>query len=395
MNSGLSQGTESEVASKPPRLYYIDWLRVLAMLSIFFYHNDRFFNYHDWHMKNAVTSLWSSIHTSFFDQWMMPLFFILSGAAIFYSLRRRNAGDFIKERFLRILVPLIMVGYFLTAPPEIYLDRLSHSRFSGTFFKFYPHYFNGFDMFGGNFAWHGVHLWYLLYLFVFSLMLFPLFLSRKEAGKSLVSRLATLFEKPWTFLLLFLPLAAIDIIIDAVGLGFSRATGGWSFLSYVLFLIYGYLIFSNMVIQEIIRKYSSVALIVAVVLSFYGLVMQFVVKWPISFGTPYYISVMLVRALRSFCWIVAILGFGSRFLNFNNTFLGYANEAVLPFYILHQTIIMIIGFYVIQSDMSIAAKYWIITPVSFVAIMSIYELLIRRTNVVRFLFGMRMVKHKG
>lgn len=395
MDKDLSQGLRVDLTTKPVRLFYIDWIRVLAMLSIFFYHNDRFFNNYDWHIKNDVTSIWSSIHTSFFDQWMMPLFFILSGAAIFFSLRRRNAGGFIKERCLRILVPLIIVGYFLTAPPEIYLDRLSHSQFSGSFFKFYPHYFDGFDMFGGNFAWHGVHLWYLLYLFIFSLILFPLFLSWKERGKSLISRLATLFEKPWAFLLLFLPLAAVDIIIDALGLGFSRLTGGWSFLSYVLFLIYGYLIFSNTLIQEIIRKYSSVALIVAVVLSFYSLVMQLVVKWPLSFGTPYYISVMLVRTLRSLCWIVAILGFGSRFLNFNNKLLGYANEAVLPFYILHQTIILIIGFYVIQSDMSIAAKYWIITPVSFVAIMSIYELLIRRTNVFRFLFGMRMVKHKG
>ena len=126
------------------------------------------------------------------------------------------------------------------------------------------------------------------------------------------------------------------------------------------------------------------------VLAIYGLVMQFVVKIPVSFGTPYYMSVVLVRALRAWCWLIAILGFGSRFLNFNNRFLGYANEAVLPFYILHQPIILAIGFFVVQWTMGIPLKYLIISTSSFAAIMAIYDLLVRRFNVLRFLFGMRL-----
>jgi hypothetical protein len=97
-------------------------------------------------------------------------------------------------------------------------------------------------------------------------------------------------------------------------------------------------------------------------------------------------------SLRSVCWIVAILGFGSRVLNFNNRFLGYANEAVLPFYILHQTVMLIIGFYVVQWNIGIWPKYLTISVTSFIAIMLIYELLIRRINVFRFLFGMRLKK---
>ena len=68
MNSGLSKGAESNVVSEPVRLYYVDWLRVLAMLSIFFYHSDRFFDFMDWHVKNSVTSLASSIHIEVFNQ---------------------------------------------------------------------------------------------------------------------------------------------------------------------------------------------------------------------------------------------------------------------------------------------------------------------------------------
>ena len=76
------------------RLYYIDWLRVLAMISIFFFHADRFFDDFDWHVKNPDHNLISTLHVAFFSQWMMPLFFILSGAAVFYSLKFRSGAYF-------------------------------------------------------------------------------------------------------------------------------------------------------------------------------------------------------------------------------------------------------------------------------------------------------------
>ena len=128
----------------------------------------------------------------------------------------------------------------------------------------------------------------------------------------------------------------------------------------------------------------------AIVLTIGGLVLQFAVRLPDNATT--WVGISVLRGLRAWCWIIAILGFGSRFLNFDNRFLGYATEAVLPFYILHQTVILIIGFFVVQWSMGIAPKYFIIASTSFVAIMAIYELLVRRINVLRFLFGMRLKK---
>ncbi|MFC2052189.1 acyltransferase family protein [Chloroflexota bacterium] len=396
MNSAPSQVAESNVATKPARLYYLDWLRVLAMFSIFFFHSDRFFDFDGWHVKNAATSLASTIHIQFFNQWMMPLFFILSGAAVYYSLRSRTGGGFIKERSLRILIPWIFIGIFVIAPPQVYLERLIHGEFSGTFFQFYyPHYFDGIYAFGGNFAIVPMHLWYLVLLFLFSLIALPLFLPSKNTGKSLTSRLATSFEKPWALLLLFVPLAAVAILADVVGLGFTRQMGSWDMLSYLMFFIYGYLIVSNTKILEVIRRYSTPALIVALVLT----VLLFVLYIYLESRRPellhvfsVWMGLLTLRGLLAWCWIIAILGFGSRYLNFNNRFLGYATEAVLPFYILHQTIILIIGFFVVQWSMGIAPKYFIIATTSFVAIMVIYDLMVRRINVLRFLFGMRLTK---
>ncbi|MFC2021215.1 hypothetical protein ACFLU1_05480 [Chloroflexota bacterium] len=106
-------------------------------------------------------------------------------------------------------------------------------------------------------------------------------------------------------------------------------------------------------------------------------------------------GILTFITLRSWFFIIAILGFGSRYLNFNNSFLGYANEAVLPFYILHQTVIIVIGFLVIQGNIGIALKYIITSTASFIAIVSIYELLVRRINILRFLFGMRLKKKQA
>jgi len=387
MISIQSQDSKANAASKPTRLYAIDWLRVLAMICIFFFHNARFFNFEDWHVKNADTNLGSEIFIDFLDQWLMPLFFILAGASVYYALRFRTGGGFIKERTLRILIPLVIVGFFIISPPQVYLERLTHGQYSGTFFQFYPHYFDGLYGFGGNFAWIGMHLWFLVLLFIYSLIALPFFIPQKATGRSIFSRLATLFEKPWTFIIPVLLFAIIEGFIEI-----PVKPGGWSFISYLVFFIGGYIIFSNTRIQENLKRYAVIALVTAIVLQALGYIGEYAIKPDIPHGTPGYAGLGIMLSLRSFCWIIAILGFGSRLLGFNNRFLGYANEAVLPFYILHQTIILIIGFYVVQWDTGVGIKYLAISTPSFAAIMLIYELLIRRITILRFLFGMRLKK---
>ena len=71
-----------------------------------------------------ASSLGSSVFVDIFNQWMMPLFFVLSGAAVYFTLRFRKAGGFLKERCLRILVPWLGIGIFVIAPVQVYLERL-------------------------------------------------------------------------------------------------------------------------------------------------------------------------------------------------------------------------------------------------------------------------------
>jgi peptidoglycan/LPS O-acetylase OafA/YrhL len=390
MSSDLPQGTESSITAKPARLYYIDWLRVLAMVGIFLFHNARFFDvFTDWHVKNASTSLGPSILVSFMGQWIMPIFFLIAGAGTYYSLKSRRVRQFIQERSLRLLIPLIF-GMFVIVVPQAYFEAVSHGeQLAGyNFFQIYGLYLQTLP------ELHWFHLWFLAYLFIFSIITLPIFLSRSSTGRSVISRLAMAFTKPWSLiLLLVLSLAIVDIFLYPAGYFGHRDAGGWNIVAYLLFYIHGYLIFANPRIMEAIKKLTWATLIGGIVFSGVLVIFTDQLANPIAhFGTTTFVIAHFVQALNTWCWLLAILGLGSRFLNRNNRFLSYANEAVLPFYILHQTIIISIGFYVVQWSMGIPLKYLIISTSSFAAIMAIYDLLVRRFNVLRFLFGMRLKK---
>jgi glucan biosynthesis protein C len=96
-----------------------------------------------------------------------------------------------------------------------------------------------------------------------------------------------------------------------------------------------------------------------------------------------------IRLLATWGWIIGLFWLGERFLNFTNRFLAHVNEMVLPFYILHQMVIVIVAYFVVQTGLAIPFKYGITAVISFAVIVALYELLVRRIGVLRFLFGMR------
>ena len=124
------------------RRYYLDWVRVLVILTVFVYHSTRFFNLGDWSVKNPAVYGSVELFEQVLATWMMPLCFIVSGAAVFYALGKGSAGSFIKDKLLRLCVPLF-VGIFTHSAWQVYLERVSQGGFTGSFFDFYPLYFDG------------------------------------------------------------------------------------------------------------------------------------------------------------------------------------------------------------------------------------------------------------
>jgi peptidoglycan/LPS O-acetylase OafA/YrhL len=372
------------------RVYYLDWLRVFAILFVLVYHSTRFFNVEEWHVKNPTWYDSVEVWNRFAGAWMMPLIFVISGASLFYAVGKRGAGKFVKDKALRLVVPWL-VGIFTHASLQVYLERLTHGDFSGTYFQFLPHYFQG--VYDGvdpthNFALHGMHLWYLLCLFLFSIILYPLMRWLKGRGQSVLSRLGGLLALPGAVYLLALPTVLLPILFDPDSPVIAVEEAGWSLVIYLWLLMSGFVLFSHQGLQASIQRLRWLSLAMAMVSVGVFLFMSFHFDL-LTFGTLRFSLVVGLRGLGSWCCILATFGFGRKHIDFSTPFLRYANEAVLPFYILHQTVLLCVGYFVVRWAIPDLLKWVIILAASFAIIMVLYEFLVRRLNILRFLFGMK------
>ncbi|MFC1980540.1 acyltransferase family protein, partial [Chloroflexota bacterium] len=377
----------------------IDWLRVLAILAIFFYHSNRFFDEFGWHLKNADQSIVSTMFTGLLDVWLMPLFFLLSGVGSWYALKFRSGGQYLFDRVKRLLIPLYTVGIFIIVLPQVYFERVTNNGFTGTFWEMIPNYFSSmldhlhasplfFNVFWG-------HLWFLQFLFLISLVTLPLLIYLKsEASQKLIKKLATWCSR-WGGVFLFL----IPLILVRIGLrSFFEGQITWAeSVYYAVFFLIGYIIPADNRFTDSFKRYGWVCLALGIVgwggVGFFIGVLDYNHPGTEPFSLIF-VLFQIILSIANWSWVVFILSLGAKYLNFNNKVVNYGNDVVLPFYILHQTIILVVGWFVITWDVGILPKYLIIVVVSFVLIMALYELLIRRLSIVRFFFGMRLKKAK-
>ena len=377
---------------KKERSYELDWLRIVATILIFFFHAARAFNYEEWEIKNNETDLGLSILVAYINLWVIPLFFIIAGMGTFYALGVRKGKVYAKERFKRLMIPLI-VGMFTHLATQVYIARVTHGDFQGSFIEFYLyHYFNGvytgvFTPETGNFALIGMHMWYMLFLFIYSIILLSLFqYLRREENTDKLLKLGAFFKKPGALYLLVIPIFIVDEILNVIFIPLGLPPqGGYQIFTYIIIFIYGFLLVSNDEFKQALERHGLPSFIIAMVL---------LIFLAIEFLTGNYSP--LTRLLAVICgwsWIITVIYLGRKFLNFNHKSLKFLNDIVLPFYILHQTIIIIVAFYVIGLDLTTTVKFLIICSVSFAIIMGLI-LVIRQVNVLRFLFGMRL-KKKG
>jgi hypothetical protein len=380
---------------KPPRCYYIDWLRVLTMLMIFLFHNAHLFDYIDWHLKNKQQSFWATAFVAFVHFWSMPLLFLLAGASTWFARNYKTGSEYIRERFKRLIIPFIF-GLFIIIPPQIYIEGLSKSRFTGSFFHNYPRLFakDALTCDPQAFSNYGHHLWFLAFLFIFSLLdLLISRLLRTGTGPRFIAGSAVFLEKKGLIFLSVIPITLIQILLRVK---FPAYCSWADFWYWFVFFIYGFLIMSERRLLKAVVKQGLSGLFIGIsclmVIGYFYLDGN-MARWIIHprFSLVY-ILFMFVYTFAAWGWVVFILSLGIRLLNFGNRFLKYAQEAILPFYILHQTIILLVGFYVIQWRMTPILKFLIISAGSFIGSVGLYELFIRRFNFIRFWFGLKPIK---
>jgi hypothetical protein len=385
------------------RRYDLDWLRVIATLLVFLFHCTRFYGGGGWHLKHpGGDSLLASLFIGLLDLWLMPFFFLLSGAGSYYALGSRTAGQYLQGRVKRILLPLYGLGAWVLLPPQVYFEAVTNGGYRGGFWEGLPLYLTEvfttppslaspfiFGLFFG-------HLWFLHFLFLISLMALPLLIYLKsDGGRARVERLAGWCGHWGGIFLFIIPLAAVRIPLVHY---FPGQMHSWAHLLYFgVFFTVGYLLPMDRRFSEGIQKVGWLCLLLGL--------LGFAAEGVFVFGLEYnyanihhpdgeslsltYVTFNLIFSAACWSWVVFILSLGIRYLNIANRRLAYANEAVLPFYILHQTLILCLGWFVIPWQMGRPLQFLIICGLSFGTIMVVYEFIIRRINWVRVLFGMR------
>jgi len=384
------------------RRYDIDWLRVLVMLTVFLFHCNRFFAGGPWHLRNDTQSMASLVLLSWLEMWFMSLFFLPSGVGSWYALRSRTSAGYLWERVKRILIPLFTVGLFVLLPPQYYFEKYTNAGFAGSFWESLALYFRGVGHVritspGALLPLPFVgHLWFLWFLFLISLLTLPLLRGlRSGRGLAFIDRLARLCVRRGGIFLFLIPVIFVRVALRSFFIGENT----WAdFFEYLVFFLIGFILPVDTRFTDSIKKHGWICLIVGLVA--YGargfLVMGLGYNYP--GGESFSLMFVLFEAVMGIgrvCWIVFVLSLGAKYLNVNRKVLTYGNEAVLPFYIFHQTVILCVGWYAIRWNMSILLKLLIIAVVSFVLIMVLYEGLVRHFNVVRFLFGMRPKKRRA
>jgi glucans biosynthesis protein C len=358
------------------RQYDLDWIRVLATLAVFIYHCFKFFNPWAWHVKNNETDpTYITAISLFMSAWLMPIFFAVSGINSYYALQKRTGIQYIKERLARLGIPLLF-GVMILTHPQIYMERVSHGQYSGSFFNWYPHYFDGvyLDIGGaGNFAFVGLHLWYLLVLLVFSFITLPLFIRKKPSeSKDL---------KPLHLIVLTFPLMIVSVFVDVVNLG------GWDISFYLVIFLYGYFLFTKASFKSMVQRLLPITIVLSFLTTLF-FVYGFMTGMPAA-GNGSSILLAAVKALSCWCWLLVIFALADKKLSFSNKWLKYGSQASMPFYVLHQPVIVTLGFLIAEVDWSIPVKLVFLLSLAFFIIIGFYHFIISRIPFIRVLLGMK------
>lgn len=383
------------------RRYDIDWLRVFATYLLLLFHVGMVFNPAPfYHIRNSEVSFAFLILCGFIGLWHMPLFFLLAGWSAFSSLSLRGTGGFLRERFLRLFVPLVAacvllmpaIKYFELASgldanyTGLYVDPKLQEGFrqvipSGlppappfeeSLFEFVPTFFTD----PTRFTW--AHLWFVAYLLTFTLLYLPILVRIRAPRRWFEGQVSPL----WVYAPI-VPLALVQVTMRERWPGLQNLVDDWAnFAYYSTYLLAGFLLARFPVLETALHRERKRALwigVAATVILLLGVLRVF--------SSP---SVILAQtAIAGWCFVIALLGWGRQLLSFRTPALDYLTESAFPVYLLHQAAIVIPGYFLLQLPLGLWAKFVLLLVVSSCLTLSAYHALVRPFSLPRFLCGMK------
>ena len=345
------------------RRFDVDWLRTLALGLLIIYHTT--ISFQPWapligFPPNAESLEWLWIGMALLNVWRIPILFIISGMGVRFAMERRDWKALLKDRTVRILVPLVF-GAFAIVPIYIYFIF----QFFELDWQYYP------DL---------GHLWFLANIYIYVIVLMPIFYFFKKRPNNIVLRgLSKLFSIPGMLFLVALPLMLEAWLVNPETFATYAMTPHGFFYGMICFALGFLFITLQDVFWTAVKRIRWVALMIAIPLYLMRFLM-FMFE-----GSP-----NALTALESICWMLAVIGFASIYLNKPSALLSYLSKAVYPVYIIHMPVLFALLYVLIPLEFSAFLKFTLLVVGTFGISLFLYEFVLRRIKWIRPLFGMKL-----
>jgi glucan biosynthesis protein C len=374
------------------RRHDIDALRALAFAVVILYHVAMYYvaDWH-WHLKSPHAAEWLQWPMRAVNLWRMDLVFLISGVAFGFLRQGGTTARLIARRSLRLLLPLAF-GMAVVVPYQVYVQVVDNGTMVPGFAAFLARYFAGgpwprdaFD--GADFGVTWNHLWYLAYLWAYTVLLALLSPALDSAAGQRLRQAFTRLRGAALLVLPVLPLALYsvtlwphfppthDLIHDA-----------WLHAVYFTLFLYGYWVGVDAGLWAALRRLRWIAL--ALALGWFALHLG--LRLMAAGGDPAW-RLAARLAADAYLWtsLVAVLGWAHHGLNRPWPWLAWANESVYPWYVLHQTLIIALAVLLAPLALGPVAEPALLLTGTVLGCWLLTDGLVRRSFWLRPLFGLR------
>ncbi|MGZ5200455.1 MAG: acyltransferase family protein [Telluria sp.] len=379
--------------SAATRLYFLDWTRIIAFFILIVYHVGMYYVTWDWHVKSPDAGTGPEPFMLMSGPWRLSLLFLVSGVASSFMLARGSVLRFLRQRTVRLLVPLVF-GMLVVVPPQSYFQVVEKLAYTGSYGEFLAKYVTGYHGFcdaNGCLAlptWN--HLWFVAYLWVYTLGLAALVALLGERFDLVAQRVAAMLTG-WKAVLL--PAAVLALIRVVLVTRFPQThalKGDWfNHANYFTVFALGALLARVPAFWPRLEAVRWPCLGIA-----FATWSLFVVTWALPDSAVSADQLSILRPLMStnialfaWCAICAAIGFAHRHLQHDNAARRYLTEAVFPVYIAHQTLIVVLAHSLKPVKLAPGLEALLLVVMTTSASFAVVEL-VRRVSVLRPLFGL-------
>jgi hypothetical protein len=371
----------------------LDWVRIGAFGLLIFYHVGMLYVSWEFHIKSAHRIAALEPLMLVLNPWRLALLFLVCGAATRFMLRKYAMGPLLRSRSSRLLIPLIF-GMLVIVPPQAY-DQIAESLgYPAGFPDFYTrHYF----AFGPQFCHPGPcillptwnHLWFVAYLWVYTMALGAVLVAAPGLVGWIERRLASALSGALLLIVPSVAFAAYRLALLPRFPSTHALFGDWyNHAVYATVFLLGFVLARADGFWDAIEDQRRLALSFAAALFLSFLVL----RWTRESATPSSLVLKLYGGIAYGCYqwlcIVAVLGFARRWLTADSALRRYLTDAIFPYYIVHQTAIIMIAHELRGRDLPAWLEAGMVISGTLAACVLTYEI-VRRIAVLRPLFGLR------